>query len=713
MPEPRAFKLRQADNRPNYYLGELPEIDRTRATAVLVRQSKTGADTAQAESRETQLGLQDYGRLLYREDEPDVRLFDEGAGVSGQKRIDEREVLDLLYKEMYRGIIGTVVLSREDRLFRNKHMDQVGVFTRLAEEKRIKVIVPPISSASTEERTRVYDFTIYRDLVAFQDKMREAYGYIEGHVKYMNLCKQNKADKGGFDGRGLPPGFAVKGKKQDQEIVIYEPWAMEVRKLALRARGLSWDMGKLAREVAARAYLFPEIPQEDRERYTIKTNMHHIPGVGYKPRDPSTLREWLKNVMYIGWWQPSMDKPDTIIDHHLPILDYDLFAEGYAALTGYTLHGEPVERNRSITRLKETRETPIEMLLHGKLLVKSPKPGLKAYITPDVDEGKAYYVGICGYDADMKKEKFLHLAAGPFDSIVIFRLKALEAADKDIQEKVKTALEQVRSQQSEDFASILEQLKGIALQLQANAKKIANENDEELEKELRAKRAELLAIQADLERKKDRLGIIDSPEEIARLHALLGNFDKVWAEFTFEEKQRAFNILINRIEIEVVSMHWLRLTIDWLDAICPRLDIAYIWKASSSRAGAFSEEEDAIIRQYYYDTPKFELLKLLPQRSWGTIRVEAAKLEIKRQRGLLVSSDITSQRACYRDFCPGSDDTYLFGDYATTLRCINTADAATSRLENPLYAVWLLPASIEDMAKVIQGNLEGAAWAAP
>src|ERR1700680_1914135 len=103
VPEPRKFNPRQAGSRPNNYTGNVPEIDRKRATAVLVRQSKTGADTAQAESRETQLGLQNYGRLLYREDEPDVRLYDEGAGVSGQKRIDEREVLDRLYKDMHRG----------------------------------------------------------------------------------------------------------------------------------------------------------------------------------------------------------------------------------------------------------------------------------------------------------------------------------------------------------------------------------------------------------------------------------------------------------------------------------------------------------------------------------------------------------------------------------------------------------------------------------
>jgi hypothetical protein len=49
----------------------------------------------------------------------------------------------------------------------------------------------------------------------------------------MHLCQQNKADKGGYDGRAFPPGLAVKGKKQDQIIVIYEPWAEEMCKLAL------------------------------------------------------------------------------------------------------------------------------------------------------------------------------------------------------------------------------------------------------------------------------------------------------------------------------------------------------------------------------------------------------------------------------------------------------------------------------------------------
>jgi len=283
MPEPKTFVLRQAEHRPHLSIKVLPDIDHKRTTAVLVRQSKSGADTAMAESRETQLGLQEYARLLYQNEVPHVELYDEGAGVSGQKRIDQRAELDRLYRDMHKGIIGTIVLAREDRLFRNKHMDQAGVFTRLAEEKRIKVIVPPISSAGSDERTRVYDFTVYRDLVAFQDKMREAYGYIEGHVKYMNQCKQNKADKGGYDGRFLPPGLAVKGKKQNQVIVLYEPWAKEMHKLALRAQALDWNINKLIREIEHMAYLFPEIPEEDREKYLIKTGLRSLSGGGYKP----------------------------------------------------------------------------------------------------------------------------------------------------------------------------------------------------------------------------------------------------------------------------------------------------------------------------------------------------------------------------------------------------------------------------------------------
>jgi len=711
MPEPRAFKLRQTENRPNSYTGTLPEIDRKRATAVLVRQSKTGADTTRAESRETQLGLRDYGRLLYGEEAPDVRLYDEGAGVSGQKRIDQREKLDLLYQDMNTGIIGTVIVAREDRLFRNKHMDQVGAFTRLAEEKKIKVIVPPISDTATDEKTRVYDFTVYRELMLFQDKMREAYAYIEGHVKYMHRCKQNKADKGGWDGRFLPPGLAVKGKKQNQEIVIYEPWAKEMRKLALRAQALDWDMGKLNREVARKAFLFPEIPEEDKERYITKTKLRLIPGVGYKPRDDQTIRNWLTNEMLIGWWQPDEDEPDTITDNHPAVLDYALFAEGYAALTGYTLEGEPVNNWKGITRIHKTRETPPDALFHGKLLVTPRTPDRTAFITAGDHGGKLLYRGFSRQVNGMVKDEFVNLPGAAFDNIVIERLKALEKADRQMKDKIKATLEQVYDQQSEDFVSIHQQIEGINIQLVENAKKrMKTSVDDPMYDMLEEEKRDLMKRLKALEAKKEKLGIVDSPDEIEQLHRLLGNFEAVWPAFDLDQRQKAFSLLINRIEVEVVSPHWLRLTIDWLDAVCPRLDIAYLWKAMPGSHREFREEEKELLRQHYPCSSRMAILQLLPYRTWYAIVHQADRMDIRRQ---IFSNDDLLPHICYSDLVPKLDGQYLFRNYDTTLAYIKGAVRQTSRIEAPLCALWILSEKDDVLRTAVEHRLGGMEQAEP
>ena len=115
-----------------YLFGELPEIDKVRATAVYVRQSQSGADDAHGESRKTQLALQDYARRLRRYDREDgVRLYDEGAGKSGQKRIDDRPELNRMYSDIVAGLISTVIVAREDRLFRDKQIGRASCRERV------------------------------------------------------------------------------------------------------------------------------------------------------------------------------------------------------------------------------------------------------------------------------------------------------------------------------------------------------------------------------------------------------------------------------------------------------------------------------------------------------------------------------------------------------------------------------------------------------
>jgi hypothetical protein len=85
--------------------------------------------------------------------------------------------------------------------------------------------------------------------------------------------------------------------------------------------------------------------------------------------------------MYIGWWMPDADKPDTIVDHHDAILDYALFAEGYARIKGYALEGEPLEIHRGVTRIRNNRDTPPDAIFHGRLLATPPSPDRTAFTT--------------------------------------------------------------------------------------------------------------------------------------------------------------------------------------------------------------------------------------------------------------------------------------------------------------------------------------------
>ena len=199
---------------------------------------------------------------------------------------------------------------------------------------------------------------------------------------------------------------------------------------------------------------------------------------------------------------------------------------------------------------------------------------------------------------------------------------------------------------------------------------------------------------------------MDSPEEIERLHRLLGNFEAVWPTLDLDQKQRAFKLLINRIEVEGVSPHWIRLSIDWLDAISPRLDIAYLWKAMPGRGGAYklSEEEREILRRHYPRTPRLELLKLLPDRTWNYIRDQAQAMQVCRE---MPAKDDLFQAICYRDLVPELDGAYLFRDYETTLAYIKEADRNTSRYDASLYPIWILSENVEDLVGLIQKHLSG------
>src|SRR6266571_668982 len=143
------FKLYQSiTHRRNFR--HLPPVDTTRYSAVYVRQSDKDADTDHVESREMQIALVEWVKSLRGDDK--VLLYDEGAGISGQKALHQRKKLLSLYDDVKRGVIGSIFVTRSDRVARDKHQETVNELIKTFEKHRVILYVYDGEDAS------YYDF---------------------------------------------------------------------------------------------------------------------------------------------------------------------------------------------------------------------------------------------------------------------------------------------------------------------------------------------------------------------------------------------------------------------------------------------------------------------------------------------------------------------------------------------------------------------------
>jgi hypothetical protein len=139
-----------------------------------------------------------------------------------------------------------------------------------------------------------------------------------------------------------------------------------------------------------------------------------------------------------------------------------------------------------------------------------------------------------------------------------------------------------------------------------------------------------------------------------------------------------------------------------LDAVCPRIDVAYLWKVTPTRGDVLSEEETAILREYWPTATRLEVLQRLPTRTWRALQRHASVNHLYREHSI---KDEVPLFACFLDFMPKLDGQYLFRDYETTLQYVKIACDNTAREEAPLYALWLLSEKVEDLANLFDGDL--------
>ncbi len=621
-----------------YELGHFA-IDLTRKTAVLMRQSMKKADKDHFESRLLQENLIPIAMKLRGEtDTTNILVFDEGAGVSGTKGYDEREKLSALYLAIANGIVGSLLVARPDRLFRDKHFLNVGMFTELAERKKLILIVPG---------RRIYEFRKYEDLKAFQKDMQDAYGYIATHVKYMNDARYQKMLRGLWGGGSLTAPYVIDKNvwKDEQKPLIYKPWLAPATDLFVRFKAYDFSISRICRYIESLPHIFPVPSYEDTQRYIFRTNMRLVTG-GYTFSDVSTVRYFLSNLTLGGYAKVGEDEDGNELllpnafDAAIP---FDLLDPAYAAITGHHIDGAPFEGYRNTRRYMRSDPQGPRTLFQNNLL--SSEQG---HVSADIRENKGYYECFEGFkDGDYERklrsglmdQRILWvLAARSLDKIIVDRLLDLARHDDGMADRVKAVYESQKGQEMDETKLLRGQIERTKQQITRLDFLLKNPNiplDEETAREYATDLAELRPKLARLLKKQQTNPEIDPVETITNFYFVLSHMPTEFRKQHIDVQRQMIGRLVKQVVINNVSPHLCRLYIVWQDGIATRPDVALLWrgKAVMDNEG-WSEEEETIIRAHWPHGGQLDIMRLLPMRTWTSIRQHAnAKGVVRAKRG--------------------------------------------------------------------------------
>src|SRR5260370_40422441 len=104
----------------------------------------------------------------------------------------------------------------------------------------------------------------------------------------MNGSQEGKALQGLFVGTNLGMGFVTKGKKKEQTILIYEPWADRIRWMFKHFKEID-DVYKLGHENEGMTYVIPDPSADDFLTYTLIIHMTKVP-VDFNPSSIVTIK---------------------------------------------------------------------------------------------------------------------------------------------------------------------------------------------------------------------------------------------------------------------------------------------------------------------------------------------------------------------------------------------------------------------------------------
>jgi hypothetical protein len=412
----------------------------------------------------------------------------------------------------------------------------------------------------------------------------------------------------------------TQGKKRQQTLLVYEPWAKVIRWLFARFRELE-NVYALGHEIESMPYLFPDPTAEDLMRYTFKIRMTKVPG-GFKPASMDAVKYILSNPAYIGAWVYD----DAIVreDNHPAIVDRDLFLWAYHKITGRNLQGEPLPE----TERRRFRGDSAQAVL--KYILQDPEGPLYVLHSKHPDYVRTTRLR----DNHDLLTRFMYAVRASFiDDVFLERVKALAVADRHLGEHIKASVEELETHHTETIISVDEHLAAVRREIEKTMAMLFDDiltltpQDKAkyngLLQGLREREAELIKVQEESLH-------VELKDDMQELQDVLADIPAHLDSCSMERKQKLARLLVESATLEELSVHWLKLTVVWRGPIANRPDVCLIWRQHGRRNNTWTAEEDAVITEHYPKTDKWTILEALHNRSWNMIYQRALALGLSR-----------------------------------------------------------------------------------
>ena len=547
-----------------------------------------------------------------------IIMIDQDGGVSGAKKIEERQGMRLLFSLITQGKIGAVACEDEDRLFRDQTQIQVNVFVEACRKHNVRVITPSLVYNFADEQQGVFYARQFRFKAEF------AADYLNVFVKgKLFRARQSLMMNGQWSGAPMPAGYMTDMRKhlpggapndQYRKYAVFEPYAAVIREYYQIFLAHSGNASGALRHIQQSGPYFPDLAEcEPPEGFKVVYRLKPYNGHWTIKAKQSFVR-LLTNAAYIGHWVVN----NTVIhwNNHPPIIDEATFYRTFNYLSEVALDGSDNPDYRKVshnTRISKDDGREARRPLLTGLIFAPWEDGFRQVGTKyKVTDGNYFYalIDTDGFGTVIwnKKADFVDASVAAllaeklrltFDYDVWY--KSIEVSSQKVQEQRQLIEAQIR-QVHIVMENLVASLASVSIPQLVAA----------VEQKYQDAQAELKRLKQELEDTREDAIDVDKIMEIR--HAYSHVFDD-WENMDADEKREVMHVFVDRV-IAQKDGDKIELTIHWKDDSSDEMELI---RAASTGTVWLPNEIDVLLELFESGASKVEISRAFPDRTWRVL----------------------------------------------------------------------------------------------